>query len=325
MVPDLFSISNSLSAKRHGKESFMMTAAMDMMQVESRINGVNEALTIAGAPFHVSPISVPKANVGEIPGFSTRTIPEDGLMHPIVYWDPKFEKLTDMDLAKHIIQSYIDGMREEVPAFSDILTHDYLLGHVLPRVLSRDSNEGLLQERSIPYALLPDTDLLATFYIPVAEVDGNVQVNRTVAEVAGVTTEELLESAAKNVLESMTVKPMLQVMHEIAGIPYDPDTDDDGLSLFVVSNDSAMYGAGVLAAGREAYCRMAEAAGTEEIFILPSSVHEVLVVADDGQFTFQDLLDMVTEINRAVVAPQEILSDNVYHFDARTGKLVHCR
>jgi hypothetical protein len=86
-----------------------------------------------------------------------------------------------------------------------------------------------------------------------------------------------------------------------------------------------MYGAGVLAAGREAYCRMAEAAGTEEIFILPSSVHEVLVVADDGQFTFQDLLDMVTEINGAVVAPQEILSDNVYHFDTRTGRLVHCR
>ena len=75
MVPDLFSISNSLSAKRHGKESFMMTAAMDMMQVESRINGVNEALSIAGAPFHVSPISVPKANVGEIPGFSTKAIP----------------------------------------------------------------------------------------------------------------------------------------------------------------------------------------------------------------------------------------------------------
>ena len=83
----------------------MMTAAMDMMQVESRINGVNEALTIAGAPFHVSPISVPKANVGEIPGFSTRTIPEDGLMHPIVYWNPEFEKLTDMDLAKRIIQA----------------------------------------------------------------------------------------------------------------------------------------------------------------------------------------------------------------------------
>ena len=92
----------------------MMTAAMDMMQVESRINGVNEALTIAGAPFHVSPISVPKANVGEIPGFSTKAIPEDGLMHPIVYWDPKFEKLTDMDLAKHIIQAYIDGMREQM-------------------------------------------------------------------------------------------------------------------------------------------------------------------------------------------------------------------
>lgn len=127
--------------------------------------GCRRNFTSAGAPFHVSPISVPEANVGEIPGFSTRTIPEDGLMHPIIYWNPEFEKLTDMDLAKHIIQAYIDGMREEIRAFSDILTHDYLLGHVLPRVLSRDSNEVLLQELIIPYALLPDTDLLATFYM----------------------------------------------------------------------------------------------------------------------------------------------------------------
>ena len=65
--------------------------------------------------------------------------------------------------------------------------------------------------------------------------------------------------------------------------------------------------------------------GADELFLLPSSLHEILAVPNHGQFTFQELLDMVTEINGAVVAPQDILSDNVYHFDARTAKLVHCR
>ena len=96
----------------------MMTNNMMMAAVESRIDGVNGMLRMAGAPFQVHPVAVPKPNLGELAGFATMAVPEDGLMHPIVYWQNDFTDLTDKDLAKHIINVYIDSMTESAPSFS---------------------------------------------------------------------------------------------------------------------------------------------------------------------------------------------------------------
>ena len=303
----------------------MMTNNMMMAAVESRIDGVNGMLRMAGAPFQVHPVAVPKPNLGELAGFATMAVPEDGLMHPIVYWQDGFSDLTDTDLAKHIINVYIDGMKETEPAFPEILTRGYLLERVLPKVLERDSNLPILEEHDIPYMLLPDTDLLAVFYVPIEEIDGSLQISRSVLDSVGLTADELTDRAKANALKDMTVRSLSAVMREMAGLPYDPDLDDVGMPLYIVSNGTCQFGAGVLAAGKAAYLRIADALGESEIFILPSSLHEVLAVPDDGQFTFQELLDMVTEINSTVVAPQDILSNNVCHFSKNTLKLVHCR
>ena len=53
-----------------------------------------------------------------------------------------------------------------------------------------------------------------------------------------------------------------------------------------------------------------------DIFILPSSVHEVLILPDDGNMNAQELKEMVTSINASEVAPEDRLTDNVYHYDA---------
>ena len=52
-----------------------------------------------------------------------------------------------------------------------------------------------------------------------------------------------------------------------------------------------------------------------DFFILPSSIHEVLLVPDDGKADFRDLETMVQTINESQVAPAERLSDHVYHYD----------
>ena len=56
----------------------MMTNNM-MAAVASRIDGVNGMLRMAGAPFQVHPVAVPKPNLGELAGFATMAVPEDGL------------------------------------------------------------------------------------------------------------------------------------------------------------------------------------------------------------------------------------------------------
>ena len=57
-----------------------------------------------------------------------------------------------------------------------------------------------------------------------------------------------------------------------------------------------------------------------DFYILPSSIHEVLLVKDDGKFGIDYLEDMVKEVNATQVAPEDLLTDSVYHYDAK-GKV----
>lgn len=56
-------------------------------------------------------------------------------------------------------------------------------------------------------------------------------------------------------------------------------------------------------------------------FILPSSIHEVILMKDNGDMSAEELQRMVMEINRTQVAPEEVLSDEVYSYDYRQQKL----
>ncbi len=60
----------------------------------------------------------------------------------------------------------------------------------------------------------------------------------------------------------------------------------------------------------------AERAGGD-FFILPSSIHEVLIVPDNGEMGLKDLEAMVKEVNATQVAPADKLTDSVYHYDSK--------
>ena len=53
-----------------------------------------------------------------------------------------------------------------------------------------------------------------------------------------------------------------------------------------------------------------------DYMIIPSSVHELLVIRDDGT-GYSTLETMVREVNSAIVSPEDQLSDHVYHYDAK--------
>jgi len=57
------------------------------------------------------------------------------------------------------------------------------------------------------------------------------------------------------------------------------------------------------------------------LFILPSSVHEVILIPDRGQHTNESLLEMVREVNRTQVEPEEWLADAVYYYEREAQSL----
>ena len=290
--------------------------------VTSRIEGVNEALAEFKAPFQVYPVNVVKPN-HELSGFSTVPFANDNQMHPVVYWDNSFETLSDRELAGHIIHVYLDESKTLDAGFEDYFSREYILNHVLPKVLCRDTNEEAVRDSELPFILIPNTDLIACFYMTVSN-NATVQLNRMLLEQAGIIDEELFAHAKENILREMKITSMAQMMAELAGLPFPVEQDE--MPLFIVTKHDGKFGSGIIMAGFDVFRRIGEVLKTDSFYLLPSSIHEVLALpASNSPFGDEELVNMVSEINASVVAPEDILTDNVYRVDLKNGTFTQCR
>ena len=87
----------------------------------------------------------------------------------------------------------------------------------------------------------------------------------------------------------------------------------EDFQMFIGTNASMMYGA-VCMLDNDALAECADELD-ENLFILPSSIHEVIICPDNGATDADDYRRMVNEVNGQVVGEVDILSDSVYYFD----------
>jgi len=85
--------------------------------------------------------------------------------------------------------------------------------------------------------------------------------------------------------------------------------------IFVASTEGMVQGASAVTYAY--FLRDAAERIGGDFFLLPSSIHEMLLVPDTGTMSVQELETMVRTINDMEVAPEEHLSNHVYHYDAR--------
>nr|MCR5776075.1 DUF5688 family protein [Lachnospiraceae bacterium] len=85
--------------------------------------------------------------------------------------------------------------------------------------------------------------------------------------------------------------------------------------MFVATVKGNTHGASVLAY-EDFMDKAAEKLGGD-FFILPSSLHEVILIPDNGQFEVDTLKAMVKDINESQVAPEDRLTNSVYHYDSK--------
>lgn len=58
-----------------------------------------------------------------------------------------------------------------------------------------------------------------------------------------------------------------------------------------------------------------------DLYILPSSVHEVLIIPARNQTSFEELSNMVRDVNSSQLSREEILSDHVYYYSRETCRI----
>jgi len=200
-----------------------------------------------------------------------------------------------------------------------LMNYEIMKEKLSVEVISAEVNEELLAK--VPHDRIEDLAVVYRFIMESNE-DGraSILVNNDLIERMGVTHEQLRADALENSPEirPAVIQGMNEVMkemmgpeaYEMFGIP-----DDTEEMMFIATVPDKNSGAGVLAY-QDFMDQAAEKIGGD-FFILPSSIHEILLVPDDGQKGADELKAMVMDVNATQVSPEERLSDNVYHYDSK--------
>ena len=254
---------------------------------------------------------------------------------PTIYLNGFFEQYEAGTDIKEIL-SQISKMRVMHEMNSDfdvssITDFDCVRDQILPRLYGTQSNAELLADR--PHRLMDD--LAITYCVTLGDrPDGFMSIPITNDLLNSWNTDEetlfLLAITNLPTIAPSTFKSMTEVMCEMMPELFASDDElcdsflpmnDMDDKMFVLSNKQNVNGASALLDNTmmDAIC---EKIGSN-FFILPSSLHEVLIVPASKNMDLSELEDMVREVNATQVAPPDKLSDSVYRYDRehRTIKL----
>ena len=185
------------------------------------------------------------------------------------------------------------------------------------KLVNTERNESLV-EQSISKEFL---DLSAVVRI-VLKMDkegmASMALSKGDAEILGMTEEEIYAAALANTLRLFPPKLMNLGRYVEMGIGGKLLFGEDEVTTYILTNQKEVDGA-IYFMSPEVVGAIAEAL-EDDLYILPSSVNEVLLVrASELEDGVDELKEMVRDVNETVVAEKEILSYSVYHYDKEHG------
>ncbi len=207
---------------------------------------------------------------------------------------------------------------QESEAAKNLWEWKYVKDKVEPCILKEDWNQEFLHE--VPYKNY--LDLAIYCRVVLDREDGqsaSTVVNDSMLKAWDVTEEKLWKTAFANFKRKKFLVTNMEKL--IPGVE-EKETGSLPTECYVITNKDYIYGAvGIL--------RTDLLEGLSDIlqcnfYILPSSLHEIILLADQEEKDTETLREMVREINREVVEKDEWLSDQVYYYRHKSGKVEVC-
>ena len=206
------------------------------------------------------------------------------------------------------------------------LSYDRVRETIVYKLVSTGKNRELLED--IPHVDLMDLSIIFQCLVSREEQEmATILVHNVHMKLWDVTTEELHAAAEENTWKLLPyeIKSMTEVLCEIMR-EEDADSADlaeefsDSVPMYVLSNKNRVEGAAcMLYPGliRD----LADKFG-KSFYIIPSSVHEVLILPTEDTEECAEIKSMIREINDTQVSPEEILSYSLYYYDREEGKII---
>lgn len=185
------------------------------------------------------------------------------------------------------------------------------------KLINTERNEALI-EKCISKEFLDLSAVVRVVLKMDKEGMASMALSKGDAEILGMTEEEIYAAALANTLRLFPPKLMNLGRYVEMSIGAELPLGEDEVTTYILTNQKEVDGA-IYFMSPEVVGAIAEAL-EDDLYILPSSVNEVLLVrASELEDGVDELKEMVRDANETVVAEKDILSYNVYHYDKEHG------
>ncbi len=260
---------------------------------------------------------------------------------PNIYVDDAYEEYRSGKSMERITTELIclrNKCKDEIDFDADLFTdYEWVKGHLGIKLVSRERNSRLLVD--VPYKCYSDLAILFNVDVSDDEIGkGSILIRNEHMSMWDVSIDRLYEDALDSMVrrEPPYMADMIDVVAELLGqrtggegLPgFDADTlrsqmgvgTDGGCCMYILTDQSKINGASVIV-----YPGMLADIGRTlgaDYYVLPSSIHEVIILPDDGDNDRgYELSALVRDVNESKLSPDEVLSDHAYRYHRSTNWL----
>lgn len=229
-----------------------------------------------------------------------------------------FSDIVDMRVRNEVKNAFDVGRIKDFDRAKDV---------IIPHIINKEMNASLLEQR--PHKII--ADLAVTYHIMLewdaADANGSVTITYALMQGWGIDVDTLHELAIRNmpVMIPSTFRSMSSVLIEM--LTEDMGDEDAGKliagmtqmddQIYILSNKQGIYGATALL-DKEIMQAVVDKF-SEGFYIVPSSVHECIIVSASVDMDTSLLTEIIQDVNAGQVAPNERLSDHPYRYTAEGG------
>ena len=241
---------------------------------------------------------------------------------PTLYLESYYEDYKNgkpiKDVACEFMREYDHSLINEninIDFFEDYEQVKPLLGY---KLINADMNKDLLQE--VPHKCYLNLAIVCYCNIVDDRIGkGTILIRNEHLDIWGIKAEQLIEDAMRSI--KVTNPPELINMADLLRELY----DDPGqlicgkIPMWVLTSKNRQFGAAAIVYGNwlEYIADVIE----EDYYVLPSSIHEVIILPKKHAMDKNDLVNMVREINEEQLDTEELLANNVYFYSIDTKEL----
>lgn len=254
---------------------------------------------------------------------------------PTIYMERFYDDIKAGNPINEVMESIADVIqncrsRETISTEVSFLNFEQVKEMITPMLVNTKANRQMLMQ--MPHMEVEDLSIICKLDIPTLAMDStaHTKINYTLMDNWGVSKDKLFLQAFENA--RMKDEAVLTSISEVIREGYFdiPETtnllhgeevaqiDSDEMML-VLSNESRSYGATAIL-----YPGVAEKISEffpQGYYVLPSSLHETLIVPKSARLSARELGAMVREVNDVAVSKEDVLSDRVYEFDKELGRI----